>query len=173
MNGRMILLGLALAGSAMAGETTNDAPALAAREAELAAGLLVQQNEALTSEAAKLREQVAQLTVSLAEAMAELDVERSRRPAEGNAGGEVVASETLEVADLGVVDVNRPLNMVVLSGGGSQGMKPGLRFTVVRDRKAIGRVRTIDVRSKIAGAVVEETSEGTFPEKGDRVILSR
>jgi hypothetical protein len=174
MNGRAIILCMAWAGAALAQDATNGTDDVAAREAELAAAVLVQENEQLTADVAQLREQMAQLTVSLAEALAELDVERSRAPGEtADENSSVVRDGALEVADLRVVDVNPSLKMVVFSGGKASGVKPGLTFTVVRDRTALARVRTIDVRAKIAGAVIEQVSEGKYPEKGDRVILAR
>lgn len=163
---------LLCAGGVLAQDASNDAAVVTAREAELAATALVVENEQLQSEVAKLRERVGQLTVSLAEAMADLDLERSRRTGEAAAGG-VAGRDALDVAEWSVVDVNRSLNMVVFDGGSARGVKPGLNFTVIRDRKALAKVRTIDVREKIAGARVEETSEGKYPEKGDRVILTR
>jgi hypothetical protein len=174
MNAWMIMLGVVCASAVLAEETTNGVDDVAAREAELAAGVLVQENEALTAEVAKLRERMAQLTVSLAEALAELDVERSRAPgAAADEGSRVVRDGALDEADLRVVDINPSLNMIVFSGGKAKGVKAGLVFTVLRERTAVARVRTIDVREKIAGAVVEQAKEGRFPEKGDRVILAR
>jgi hypothetical protein len=169
-----LVISLALCAGAAAQDATNGLSEAAAREAEKAAVLLVQENERLMGEAARLREQVARLTVSLAEAVAELDVERSRMPPGGEAGGGAAArAGDVDASDLRVLDVNRPLNMVVFGGGTDRGVKPGMVFAVLRDRAVVARVRTVDVRAKIAGAVMEDVSEGRYPEKGDRVILAR
>jgi hypothetical protein len=140
----------------------------------MAAGLLVQENEQLEMDVARLREQVAQLTVSLAESVAELDLERSRASAGPTGAEPMTAGEGgVDASGLRVIDVNRSLNMIVFDGGSARGVKPGLVFTVVRDRAALARARAVDVRARIAGAVVEDVSEGKYPEKGDRVILAR
>ena len=76
-------------------------------------------------------------------------------------------------AGLVVADVNRSLNMVVLAAGEAAGVKPGMRFAVMRDKRLVARVRASDVRETIAGAVVEELETNDFPEKGDRVIIWR
>lgn len=148
------------------------APAADVREAEMAAAALAVENEELRAEVARLREREAQLTVSLAAALAELDLERNRpRGDEAETGGAV--RESVEVGEWSVVDVNRALNMVVFDAGSARGVKPGMRFKVVRDRKALATVRAIDVREKISGALVSDAEGAAYPEKGDRVILAR
>ncbi len=145
---------------------------VAEQEARLAVTVLTEQNAKLRQEADELRSQVKDLTVTLAETVAELDVARA---AEGSAVGPAVtpAAANADGAGILVVDVNRSLGMVVLAAGGSAGVKPGMRFAVMRDRRLVARVRASDVRDAIAGAVVEELEKDDFPVKGDRAIVWR
>lgn len=139
----------------------------------MTATALAEQNERLETELAGLRERVGQLTVSLAEAMAELDVERSRPRGEEAGQTETAGRDALDVVEWTVVDVNRGLNMVVFDGGAIRGVKPGLRFKIVRDRKSLATARAVDVREKISGALIEEVGGDAYPQKGDRVLLAR
>ncbi|MFH0907770.1 MAG: hypothetical protein V1929_03280 [bacterium] len=149
------------------GAGTNEA-VLAAVEARLAVTALVEQNAKLRADVDELGGQVKDLTVTLAETVAELDVARA---AAGKAVGRSLA--TADGAGIAVVDVNRPLGMVVLAAGESAGVKLGMQFAVMRDRRLVARVRASDVREAIAGAVVEELAKDDFPVKGDRAIVWR
>ncbi len=60
---------------------------------------------------------------------------------------------------------------MVLDAGETAGSGAGMQFGVTRQKKAIGRVRVVDVRDEIAGAVVEEVQNGLYPRKGDAVVL--
>ena len=60
---------------------------------------------------------------------------------------------------------------VVFNAGARHGIKPGLRYSVVRDGQTVARVRTTDVREDISGAVIEQVEEDRYPEQGDRLIL--
>jgi len=159
----------------MAGQTGLRAqtdPAVAEQEARLAVTVLTEQNAKLRAEVDELGRQVKDLTVTLAETVAELDVARSSagRAAESAVGP---AAANADGAGFAVVDVNRSLGMVVLAAGESAGVKPGMRFAVMRDRRLVARVRASDVRDAIAGAVVEELEKDDFPVKGDRAIVWR
>lgn len=147
-------------------------PAVAEQEARLAVTVLTEQNAKLRAEVDELGRQVKELTVTLAETVAELDVARS---AKGRAVESAVApaAASPDGAGIAVVDVNRSLGMVVLAAGESAGVKPGMRFAVMRDRRLVARVRASDVRDTIAGAVVEELEKDEFPVKGDRAIVWR
>ena len=145
---------------------------VAEQEARLAVTVLTEQNAKLRLEVEALGAQVKDLTVTLAETVAELDVARSSGgQAAGAAGAPAAASA--DGAGIAVVDVNRSLGMVVLAAGESAGVKPGMRFAVMRDRRLVARVRASDVREAIAGAVVEELEKDDFPVKGDRAIVWR
>ena len=62
---------------------------------------------------------------------------------------------------------------MILDQGARQGVRYGLALTVLRDRRRVARVRVVDVRENIAGAAVEETARGEYPQTGDRAALMR
>ncbi len=77
-----------------------------------------------------------------------------------------------EHAPVKVFDVNRDLRMLVVNAGEQEGLWPGMRFAVLRDSKCVAYVRVVDVRKKIAGAVVLDPEPGEFPEVGDLLIAA-
>ena len=77
----------------------------------------------------------------------------------------------MQRGEVGLVDVNEDLNLVVLDAGGADGIMAGMQFSIVRQKKVIGRVRVVDVREEIAGAVVENAGPGKYPRKGDVAVL--
>jgi hypothetical protein len=72
-----------------------------------------------------------------------------------------------------IVDANPDLGLVVLDQGARQGVRYGLPLTVMRDRRRVARIRVVDVRERVAGAAVEETARGDYPQTGDRAVLIR
>ena len=62
--------------------------------------------------------------------------------------------------------------MVILSGGAQEGLKPGMTFAVVNGDRVVARVRVVDVREKIAGAVVEERDGKSYPQVRDRAVMA-
>ena len=145
-----------------------------AEEAEWAASALSAEKEKLETEVVDLRMRVKELTVSLAEAMAELDaVNVSREMAPITESHVALADEGLTRTDIRLADVNADLNMVVLNAGSLDGVKLGMKFTILRENRAAARVRVVDVRDRMAGAVVEKQYMVTFPEKEDRVMMGR
>ena len=75
--------------------------------------------------------------------------------------------------EIKILDVNRALKMVIVSGGARQGMKPGMVFMTMRGDKGVARVRVVDVRKLISGAVIEELESGGYPEQNDRLVIMR
>ena len=62
------------------------------------------------------------------------------------------------------------LALVVMNLGSKQGVKVGMPFQVIRGEKIVGSVRVVDVRDKIAGAVVQNlSSEKDRIKVGDRL----
>lgn len=55
-----------------------------------------------------------------------------------------------------VISANATLSLVVVNMGFSSGVKLGMPMQVVRDQQVIGRVRVVDVREKISGAVIQD-----------------
>ena len=142
------------------------------RESRLATMALADQNAALRQEIGGLEEQVRQLTASLASVRAEADVFRAQLEraelAMESPGTGVLLREAFQVTD-----VDERLRMVILDAGSLQGVKPGMRFQVLRGDKPVAEVRAVDVRSRVSGAAVEETWAGQVPQKGDRAIPRR
>jgi len=151
---------------------------VAAQEARMAAAVLVRQNEALRAEVARLREEVAKLTLSLAQARAEIDETGVGR----NGGGRLTESSGVEgqidggsssvVADSWkITEVNPDLKLVVLDSGRASGLKQGMMLYALRGDRPAARLRVVDVREHMTGAVVEANLGFGNPEKGDRVVL--
>ena len=69
-----------------------------------------------------------------------------------------------------VIGVKADLALVVMNLGNKQGVKVGTPFQIVRNDKLIGSVRVVDVREKIAGAVIQNlSSEKDQIKVGDRL----
>lgn len=140
-------------------------------EDRLAARALAVENEQLRAAVARLEEKQAELTVSLAEALAELDLARARE-AQAPAANARRALDGVRAGETKVLDVNAALRMVVLDAGRSAGVEPGVVFAVVREGRAVARLRVVDVRERIAGAVLDGATQVTL-QRGDRAVLSR
>ena len=72
-----------------------------------------------------------------------------------------------------IAGVDAELGLVILDQGARQGVRYGLALTVLRERRRVARIRVVDVRENIAGAAVEETARGEYPQTGDRAALMR
>ena len=169
------LLGLALLfGAALCAVAADDGN-VAGREAQLAAVALMKQNEALRIELTRLREEVAKMTLALAQAKAELDEAKIGK----NGGSPQAVSEAATTAGAATVtadgwqitEVNPDLKLVVLDAGRASGLKQGMLLYALRGEKPGARLRVVDVRERITGAVIEEILGAGSPEKGDRVVL--
>lgn len=140
-------------------------------EAALTGPALVAERERLQAQVEALEAQVRDLTVSLAEARFEGDrlrMQGERLPAERGA-----PAGALNGPDAVVMDVNRELGLVVLDGGLAAGLRPGLTLGLVRDDQVVARVRTVDVRERITGALIEALTTDAYPEPGDRAVIWR
>ena len=143
---------------------------LVTQESRLVTSRLSAENSLLRSEVEDLRRRNAKLGEALAAAQAALDRREERRAREEGAAREPVPDAPIEST---VVDVNPELGMVVLDAGSRDGMRYGLALSVLRDRRRVAGIRVVDVRERIAGAVVEETARGEAPQTGDRAVLAR
>lgn len=142
----------------------------AALEAALTGPVLVAEQARLLARVEELEAQVRDLTVSLAEARFEADrlrLQGERLPA----GGAPAAA--LHGPDAVVLDVNRGLGLVVLDAGLAAGLRPGLMLGLVRGDQVVARVRTVDVRERITGALIEALTTDAYPEPGDRAVVWR
>ena len=73
--------------------------------------------------------------------------------------------------DARVADASDGLRMIILDVGRLHGVRHGSAFSVVRDGRQVARVRVLDVRDAVSGAVIEEAFAGGPPKKGDRLVL--
>ena len=68
------------------------------------------------------------------------------------------------------ISVRDDLALVVVNLGSKQGVKIGMPFQVIRGDHIVGHVRVVDVREKIAGAVIQNlTTEKDRIQVGDRL----
>lgn len=81
-----------------------------------------------------------------------------------------VLSIAPSVSDSMVISVKDDLALIVMNIGRRQGVKIGMPFQIVRNDRPIGRVRVVDVRDKIAGAVIQNlNSDKDRIKVGDRL----
>lgn len=137
-------------------------------EARQVTDRLSRENAKLKAEAAELEKRNRALGERLAEAMAALDRETAGRMPEAEAAGSADAP-----GEARVTDVNRELELAVVDQGRRDGVRHGLPMTVFRGRRKVAKIRVVDVRERMAGAVVEETVAGDYPQSGDRAVLVR
>jgi hypothetical protein len=72
-----------------------------------------------------------------------------------------------------VISIKEELGLIVANIGSRQGVAVGMPFQVIRDDRLIGTVRMIDVRERIAGAVVQDlSSEKEKIKVGDRLKIA-
>lgn len=74
------------------------------------------------------------------------------------------------ISDGRTISVKDDLAFIVINLGSRHGVKVGMPFQVLRGDRIIGSVRVVDVREKIAGAVIQNlTSEKERIKVGDRL----
>jgi hypothetical protein len=74
------------------------------------------------------------------------------------------------LTDASVIAVKDELALIVANVGRQQGVREGMPFRVFRGNEDIGTVRIVDVREKIAGAVIQDLRSATARVKmGDRL----
>ena len=74
------------------------------------------------------------------------------------------------LTDASVIAVRDELALIVTNVGRQQGVREGMPFKVYRGSEDIGTVRVVDVREKIAGAVIQDLRSATVRVKmGDRL----
>jgi len=123
----------------------------------------------------RLKRQVRYLGEALAKSNAEVDGLKAKldgRSYSAADGSEAVAPNVAVTEKVyRILDINKELGMVILDGGRRDGLRPGLQFAVIEKGQAVARVRVVDVRTAVAGAVVQEDSLG-FPRVLDRAVLA-
>ncbi len=79
-------------------------------------------------------------------------------------------AEPATLTDGMVISVKEEYALVVANLGSRHGVKIGMPFQVWRDDNLVGHVRVVDVREKIAGAVIQDLSSNKDKVKvGDRL----
>jgi hypothetical protein len=110
-----------------------------------------------------------------AEARLALESEiRNANKALGVESGSAVEASPLpsSVTDGMAISVKDDLSIVVINLGSRQGVKIGMPFRVLRGESVIGKVQVVDVRDKIAAAVIQNLSSEREPIKvGDRLVV--
>jgi hypothetical protein len=77
-----------------------------------------------------------------------------------------------ELTDASVISVRDELSLVVINLGRKYGVKIGTPFRVLRGDAVIGTIRVVDVREKLAGAVIQHLDSETNRIKvGDRLKI--
>ncbi|MGD9612898.1 MAG: hypothetical protein AB7V22_08335 [Kiritimatiellia bacterium] len=143
---------------------------LVTSESRLVTARLAQENRRLRADRDDGAARIRKLSEALAEAQAALDVNEARRAQAAGPAADAPADAPVEAR---IADVNADLGLVILDRGARQGVRYGLALTVLRDRRRVARIRVVDVRESIAGAAVEETARGEYPQTGDRAALMR
>ena len=110
-----------------------------------------------------------------AEARQTLEVEiRNANKALGSSSLSVAGATPVPstIRDAVAISVKDELSLVVLNLGSSHGVKVGMPFRVMRGESAIGNVQVVDVREKIAGAIIQNlNSEQNQIKVGDRLMV--
>ena len=143
---------------------------LVTSESRLVTARLAKEIAGLRSDLEDRNRRIRKLSEALAAAQSALDVNEARRAQAVGPAAETPADAPVEAR---IADVDADLGLVILDQGARQGVRYGLALTVLRDRRRVARVRVVDVRENIAGAAVEETARGEYPQTGDRAALMR
>lgn len=137
--------------------------------------LLKKQNEDAINQLVRLSEAIQVLikTTESADPQARLAVEaelRKTREILGNPNVPSAGPVEATLTDAVVVDMKEDLSLVVTNVGRRQGVKVGMPFQVWRDSRQIGTVRVVDVRDRIAGAIIQNlVSDKETIKTGDRL----
>lgn len=142
-----------------------------AEEAQTAVKQLLKQQDRLLQEKLDYQKQVARLSASLARMQAEFDRQMvENESAEVGPSVRVATKSNRSLFDGRVTDFQGDLDMVILDIGAASGVKSGMQFSLVQEGQGIGRVRVIDVRPGLSGAVIEILKNTEKPLRGIRVI---
>jgi len=81
------------------------------------------------------------------------------------------AAPTLESGQ--VVSLNWSLQLAVINLGSEHGVRLGMPFVVMRDDRVNARLKVVEVRRKISGAVIDSLDRENAIKVGDRVRLTK
>ncbi len=76
---------------------------------------------------------------------------------------------TSTLTDGMVVSVKEDLALIVMNIGRRHGVKQGMPFEVIRNQRVIGMIRVVDVRDRIAGALIQNLGDKEAVKVGDRL----
>ena len=79
--------------------------------------------------------------------------------------------QTLESGQ--VVNLNWSLQMAVINLGEVHGVRLGMPFAVIQGDRIVGRLKVVEVRKKISGAVIETMDRSKPIQVGDRVRITK
>jgi uncharacterized membrane-anchored protein YhcB (DUF1043 family) len=128
----------------------------------------------LQREGDQLRQHIRELETALQAAKDEAEVLRRMRPKPGS--DEVLPpppAATLNAPVIRVVDVNLPLQMLMVDVGAQSGMQAGMSFYVVHDKTPVAEVHAAEVRETFSGMVIEKMYADKQPVPGDRLIARK
>lgn len=98
---------------------------------------------------------------------------RSRRKSDARRMCDISLEGEYAPAMAYVLDSNPKLNLVVLSAGADDGVRPGLVYRVVRERRVVARLRVVILRRRICAARVLEEGREEYPGIGDEAVLGQ
>jgi len=137
-------------------------------------GAAQRDGEKLQARAQALETAAKSMEAAVQAAQAETEALRKARPQAGR--DEVLApppATTLSAAAIRVLEVNRPLRMLMVDVGAQGGMQAGMGFVVVHEKTPVAEVRAADVRATFTGMVIETVYAGQQPAPGDRLVVRR
>ena len=144
---------------------------------------LLNELKAAGDERSKVRDALIQLNEAVliyekktanSDPLARLDLEAAMRDSAKALG--VATSETASpvpvpstLTDGMIVSVKEDLALIIANIGIRHGVRLGMPFDVIRDQTVVGTVRIVDVRDKIAGALIQNLSDRETVKVGDRL----
>jgi hypothetical protein len=151
--------------------TERDIIAMEAEESRIALLDTMKKNVKLREQILDLYKLNATLSAALKSREAEIDDLRKGSPRpEVISPVEVTDAKGATFHEAIVKDVNPELGMVILDKGTTQGVKQGMSFSILRNDRAIGKVRIFEAGPNVSSAEIVRPS-GAKIEKGDRALL--
>ena len=134
--------------------------------------LLAQEREQYRDQSLRLSEAILHLlkTSTGGDARARMDVEEQLRSLSALVAAAKNTPAEPTLMDGNVISVKEEWSLVVGNVGERQGVRTGMPMRVVRGDQVIARLRVVDVRQRICGAVIQEMDSGKEKIKvGDRL----
>ena len=155
-------------------EVPDSGPMLDRSEARQAALALADENERLRQRARSLEQQVhdlnsAMVAERLAADAARVEADRTALPASESP----LMSRWVQAGVWRVLERDPGTGLVALDAGKVDGLAPQMRLEIFREDEYIARVRVVEVRDHLSGALIEEMLGEEVPAKGDRAIPAR